>query len=329
MARYGLLALLSLLALSQLTFTSAQRQAAANKQSALIKAIHSSSKGFIDVDADSFSEILQRPRDFAVTALLTTTDGTIKCPPCHAFQPEFEKLAQQWNKNKAVKTKNVFVKLEFSRGQAVFQHFGLQHAPVLYTFRAAAENESQDHVSFEFNERGFGAGDVADHLNKLLGTSFTYRKTFNRKYITVTLTGLITVAGAVVFVGPHLPKVFTSSKPVFMLLCIGAVIVFNSGYMWNTIRQAPYIAMGAGGRPEYFAGGFQNQYGVETQIVAAIYSLLAFSFVALTVLVPAQRDPTRQRAGVYVWSAIFLVTFSLLFYIFRIKNPSYPFRLFF
>ena len=51
--------------------------------------------------------------------------------------------------------------------------------------------------------------------------------------------------------------------------------------------------------------------------------------VALTVLVPAQRDPTRQRAGVYVWSAIFLATFSLLFYIFRTKNPSYPFRLFF
>ncbi len=75
------------------------------------------------------------------------------------------------------------------------------------------------------------------------------------------------------------------------------MIIFTSGHMWNSIRGAPYVAMGQGGKPEYFAGGFQSQYGVETQIVAAIYSLLAFSFIALTVLVPAQRDPTRQRAG--------------------------------
>ena len=50
--------------------------------------------------------------------------------------------------------------------------------------------------------------------------------------------------------------------------------------------------------------------------------------VALIIFVPKQRDPVRQRMGVYVWSAVFLGTFSLLFAIFRLKNPSYPFRLF-
>lgn len=57
-------------------------------------------------------------------------------------------------------------------------------------------------------------------------------------------------------------------------------------------------------------------------------ALLAFSMVALIIFVPKQRDPVRQRMGVYVWSAVFLGTFSLLFAIFRLKNPSYPFRLF-
>ena len=316
--KLGLLALLSILALTHLAGTYAFQN---KDQAALFKRIQSSSSGYVDVDANEFTSITQGPRDFAVTALLTTTSGGIKCPPCQAFQPEFEKLTQQWNSDKSVKSKNVFVKVEFSRAQSVFAQFQLQHAPVLYTFPPPTPaNARPDHISFDFNERGFLAADVADHLNKVLKTSFKYKQPLNRKLITMTVTGIITAVGAVFFLAPYLPLLFQSSKPIWMLLCIGSMIVFNSGYMWNSIRGAPFIAMGAGGKPEYFAGGFQNQYGVETQIVAAIYSLLAFSFIALTVLVPAQRDPTRQRAGVYVWSAIFLATFSLLFYIFRTKK---------
>lgn len=327
-ARHGLLALLSLLALTHLTCTFAQRQA--KEQDSLFKQIQSSGKGFIDVDTNEFSQIIQVPRDYAVTALLTTTTGGIKCPPCQAFQPEFEKLTQQWNKNKSVKSKNVFVKVEFNRAQGVFARYQLQHAPVLYTFPAPTPTDgSPEHIPFDFNARGFSAEEVASHLNSLLKTKFSYKQPLNTKLITATITGVITLVGSIFFLAPYVPALFSSAKPVWMILCIGSMIVFNSGYMWNSIRGAPYIAAGQGGKPEYFAGGFQNQYGVETQIVAAIYALLAFSFIALTVLVPSQRDPVRQRAGVYVWSAIFLVTFSLLFYIFRIKNPSYPFRLFF
>ncbi|EST09022.1 Oligosaccharyl transferase complex, subunit OST3/OST6 [Kalmanozyma brasiliensis GHG001] len=326
MARIALFALLSLLALSYLPSTFAQRNASKD-QASLFKRIQSSSAGYIDIDASEFSTITSYPRDYAVTALLTTTDGRIKCPPCTAFQPEFDKLTAQWNRNRAVKGKNIFVKVEYSRGQSVFAQFQLQHAPVLYTFPAGATGK--DMHSFDFTDRGFGAAEVASHLNSILGTRFSYKQPINRKLVVGSITGVITLVGAIFFIGPHISALFTSSKPIWMLLSIGSMIIFTSGHMWNSIRGAPYIAMGQGGKPEYFAGGFQNQYGVETQIVAAIYSLLAFSFIALTVLVPAQRDPTRQRAGVYVWSAIFLATFSLLFYVFRTKNPSYPFRLFF
>lgn len=328
-AKVALLVLLSLLAFTSLPSAFAQRFQSKD-QSSIFKRIQSSSSGFVDVDSKEFASIVQLPRDFAVSALLTTTTGNIKCPPCQAFQPEFEKVAAQWNKNKSVKDKHVFVKVEFSRGQQVFQQFGLQHAPVLYTFPAPSNTDAvPEHIPFDFNERGFAAPELADHLNSVLKTQFKYTAPLDHKLISAVVTGMITLAAAIYFIGPHIPQMFKTSKPIWMLLCIGSMIVFTSGQMWNSIRGAPYVAMGQNGKPEYFAGGFQSQYGVETQIVAAIYSLLAFSFIALTVLVPAQRDPTRQRAGVYVWSVIFLGTFSLLFYIFRIKNPSYPFRLFF
>lgn len=48
--------------------------------------------------------------------------------------------------------------------------------------------------------------------------------------------------------------------------------------------------------------------------------VLAFSLVALVLLVPTQRDPVKQRAGVYVWSVILLAGVSVLFAIFRIKK---------
>lgn len=295
--------------------------AQSSKQLQLYKRIQASSNGYLDVDGQDFLALTAQPRDFAVTALLTTTDGTIKCGPCLAFQPEFDALTAQWNKNKSLKTKNVFVKVEFSRGRQVFAQYKLQHAPVLYTFPAPSDkNSNPEHASYDFNINGFEADSVASHLERTLHVTFKYKKPLNVKLIAMTVTAMIVLATAMFFLAPYLPMFLKSSKPFWMLVCLSTMIIFNSGQMWNSIRGAPYVAVGQGGKPEYIAGGFQNQYGIETQIVAGLYSLLAFSFVALTVLVPAQRDPTRQRAGVYVWSAIFLCTFSVLFVIFRMKK---------
>lgn len=307
----------AVLGLLQSPFCAAQK----SRQLDLYKRIQASSNGYLDIDGQDFLAITAQPRDFAVTALLTTTDGTIKCGPCLAFQPQFEALTSQWNKNKSVKSKNVFVKVEFSRGRQVFAQYKLQHAPVLFTFPAPSEKSSSpDHASYDFNINGFEADTVATHLERTLGVTFRYKKPLNVKLIGMTATAMVILATSLFFLAPHMPMFLKSSKPFWMLVCLSTMIIFTSGQMWNSIRGAPYVAVGQGGKPEYIAGGFQNQYGIETQIVAGLYSLLAFSFIALTVLVPAQRDPTRQRAGVYVWSAIFLCTFSVLFVIFRMKK---------
>lgn len=49
-----------------------------------------------------------------------------------------------------------------------------------------------------------------------------------------------------------------------------AILLFTSGQMFNHIRKVPYVAGDGNGGISYFAGGFQNQFGLETQIVAAI-----------------------------------------------------------
>lgn len=48
------------------------------------------------------------------------------------------------------------------------------------------------------------------------------------------------------------------------------VILFNSGYMWNRIRDAPYMTKDRQGNSQWMTGGFQQQLGAETQVVGVI-----------------------------------------------------------
>jgi len=109
--------------------------------------------------------------------------------------------------------------------------------------------------------------------------------------------------------------------------------------MYNTIRHTPYTQPDGRGGFNYIAGGFQNQLGIETQIVAflcmnlfkgplTVDGLLAFTTMALVLKAPTVQDPTTQSIVIWVWTAGILFVYSFLIYVFRIKNGGYPFRLF-
>jgi oligosaccharyltransferase complex subunit gamma len=115
--------------------------------------------------------------------------------------------------------------------------------------------------------------------------------------------------------------------------------MFTSGHMYNTIRHTPYMQGDGRGGFNYIAGGFQNQFGVETHIIAGlcmmfslnkliIDGLLAFTTMALVLKAPAIRDPTNQSIVIWIWTGGILIIYSFLIFIFRIKNGGYPFRLF-
>ena len=50
----------------------------------------------------------------------------------------------------------------------------------------------------------------------------------------------------------------------------GPYLLFTSGHMFNHIRKVPYVSGDGKGGITYFANGFSNQFGMETQIIAAI-----------------------------------------------------------
>lgn len=90
--------------------------------------------------------------------------------------------------------------------------------------------------------------------------------------VTTTLLGTLTLLTVAY---PYLLPV-VQNRNVWAAISLVAILLFTSGHMFNHIRKVPYVSGDGRGGISYFAGGFQNQYGLETQIVAAMCKLLLF-----------------------------------------------------
>jgi len=66
------------------------------------------------------------------------------------------------------------------------------------------------------------------------------------------------------------------------------VLMFTSGHMYNHIRKVPYVTGNGKGGITYFAGGFSNQFGIETQIIAAVCKSICLQALASAMLMLAR-----------------------------------------
>jgi oligosaccharyltransferase complex subunit gamma len=80
------------------------------------------------------------------------------------------------------------------------------------------------------------------------------------------------VLGAITLVTVAWPAIspILQNRNLWAAFSIIAVLLFTSGHMFNHIRKVPYVAGDGKGGITYFTAGFQNQLGMETQIVACI-----------------------------------------------------------
>ena len=145
------------------------------------------------------------------------------------------------------------------------------------------------------------------------------------KIATVTVATL----GFVTFLAVASPYIlpFLQNRNLWAAISLITVLLFTSGYMFNHIRKTPYVAGDGKGGISYFAGGFSNQYGLESQIVAAIYGVLAFATISLALKVPRIKDDKAQQFAAFLWSAVILCMYSFLLSVFRMKNSGYQFWL--
>lgn len=84
--------------------------------------------------------------------------------------------------------------------------------------------------------------------------------------VTTTVLGLISFFS---IAAPYILPV-VQNRNLWAAVSLLTILLFTSGHMFNHIRKVPYIAGNGNGGITYFAGGFSNQFGLETQIIAAI-----------------------------------------------------------
>ncbi|KAJ4302546.1 oligosaccharyl transferase subunit ost3/OST6 [Collariella sp. IMI 366227] len=278
----------------------------------------------------SYRDLTATPRDYTVAVLLTAMDARFGCQLCRDFQPEWELLGRSWTGgDKKGESRVVFGTLDFADGRDVFMSLGLQTAPVLYLFQPTIgphADASGEPIRYDFTNgrRTSPRLALSRHLPDRPHPPIKRPINWMRWISTfVIISGGLTAS----FVAwPYVLPVI-QNRTVWAAVTLISILLFTSGHMFNHIRNVPYVAGDGRGGISYFASGFQNQYGLETQIVAAMYGILALSGISLAIKVPRMTDPKAQGVALAAWGGILFVVYSLLLSIFRGKNAGYPFSL--
>ncbi|QSZ31678.1 hypothetical protein DSL72_001245 [Monilinia vaccinii-corymbosi] len=286
----------------------------------------------LTLDNDIYGKLTSAPRDHSVLVLLTALETRFGCQLCRDFQPEWELLAKSWTKgDKKGESRLLFGTLDFVDGKATFQSLGLQTAPVLLLFQPTIgphASKVDGPLRFDFTNdppraeriHSWVARHLADRPHPPVRRPINWIRIIA---ITTTLLGTLTF---ITVAWPYLSPI-VQSRNVWAAISLIAILLFTSGHMYNHIRKVPYVAGNGQGGVSYFAAGFSNQYGLETQIVAGIYALLSFATISLALKVPRISDPKIQQVAVLVWGGVIFVMYSFLLSVFRVKNGGYPFWL--
>ncbi|KAJ4375081.1 oligosaccharyl transferase subunit ost3/OST6 [Neocucurbitaria cava] len=324
---------LQLLTASLLPFTALAAKKSTGDRFKDARAKSLSSGHPVKLDDVSYAQLTKAPRDYSVAVLLTALETRFGCQLCREFQPEWDILGKSWVKgDKDGKSRLVFGTLDFVDGKNTFQSMMLQTAPVLLYFHPTigpnAKVDTQP-VRFDFTAGPQSAEQIHAWISRQVPDGLP-KPTVSRpinwiKIISVTV-GVLGVVTFIAVLSPYVVPIL-QNRNLWAAFSLITVLLFTSGHMFNHIRKTPYVSGDGKGGISYFAGGFSNQFGLESQIVAAIYGVLAFATISLALKVPRIADARAQQFAVFLWSGVLLCMYSFLLSVFRTKNSGYQFWL--
>ncbi|EEQ28502.1 oligosaccharyl transferase subunit ost3/OST6 [Microsporum canis] len=285
----------------------------------------SRSSGAVSLDDASYLELTAAPRDYHTIVLLTALDPRFGCDICKMFQPEWNLLTRTWNRAKLGESKVVFGTLDFTSGRSTFQQLKLQTAPIILLFPPSTGPASKNKPArYDFTNPVTAEQMhlwISRHLPDVPKPNLVRPVNYSR--VIGMLIGALAVISIVTVSSKYILPLLRS-RNLWTALSLLAILLFTTGHMFNHIRKVPYVAGDGKGGISYFAGGFQTQFGLESQIIAAIYGVLSLGSIALAMKAPRILDPQSQRVTIILWSAVTWVMYSFLISVFRGKNASYP-----
>ncbi|RYP47021.1 hypothetical protein DL768_006881 [Monosporascus sp. mg162] len=286
----------------------------------------------VKLSDSSYRKLTSAPRDYSVAVVLTALDQKFGCGLCHEFQPEWDLLARSWTKgDKQGDSRLILSTLDFSDGRDTFISLGLQTAPVLFLFQPTTGPHAvanPEPLRYDFTSGPPTAEQVHAWIARHLPDRPhpPVKRPVNWMGWTVAVVSGLATVGIFAKAWPILLPII-QNRNLWAALSLIGILLFTSGHMFNQIRKVPYVTGDGRGGITYFAGGFQNQFGLETQIIAFLYGLLSFATISLAIKAPRERSPKVQQVMVIVWGSVLYLVYGFLLSIFRIKNGGYPFKL--
>lgn len=95
----------------------AKKSAGSNFEAYHARAVSSTPIG---IDDAGYERMTAAPRDYSVAVLLTALEDRYGCKICRDFQPEWNIIANSWQKDKQRETRTLFATLDFGNGRATF-----------------------------------------------------------------------------------------------------------------------------------------------------------------------------------------------------------------
>ncbi|SMN20189.1 similar to Saccharomyces cerevisiae YOR085W OST3 Gamma subunit of the oligosaccharyltransferase complex of the ER lumen [Maudiozyma saulgeensis] len=318
---------------------------AATREELAIKA-QKSPNGIIELDDYSFKDTLDAPRDFYLVALLTCTEPGVGCTACFEFNPVFETIAESWVRDHAegISLEDPSKALYFARADLsdasavpeIFKFYNIERVPRLMFFTPGGSIHDYHLLNLPQQKANAGASEFITNLKIAVGIN-DYQIHEPRDWSTVMITAIATFA--IVYLFRKHNKVITaviSSKFVWGILCCAFITLMSGGYMYNKMRGTPLAGSDNNGGVVYFwPNEFQNQYGIESQIVSVLYGALSILFLALVLGIPNLSSFYKGSASgamiITVICTVLVVVIYALFAgltsLFSIKSPRYPFEL--
>ncbi|KAL9640841.1 MAG: hypothetical protein Q9204_000551 [Flavoplaca sp. TL-2023a] len=286
----------------------------------------------LKLDDATYERLTATPREYTVAVLLTALEARFGCQLCRDFQPEWDVVGKSWVKgDKKGDSRLILGTLDFANGRGTFQKLMLQTAPVMMLFPPTigphAKRDAQA-IRYDFTTGPQSAEQVNDWIIRHLpeGPRPPIYRPINYMRLVTIITTILGLVSFFSVAAPYLIPII-QNRNLWAAISLITILLFTSGHMFNHIRKVPYVAGDGKGGISYFAGGFSSQFGLETQIVAAMYGTLSFATIALALKVPRMADPKKQQIAVFVWGAVVFAMYSFLLSVFRVKNGGYPFHL--
>lgn len=310
-------------ALSVLSWTAGAASYNAEKLASMV-----GKDGIIRLTDRTFDSVVEGPRDYTLAVLLTAEGPQYSCGFCKIVSPSWKKIASSWHQDHADGDGLFFATADVADCPSTFRKLGLNQAPNLWIYSEAEKAQASDlgYEVYRFPAVQEHASLLAEYLSNVYGKNVVIHEPFPYDKVFMTVATVVAlVAGLYIYRG----VVFSALqyKPVWAALSLLLILMFIAGYMFNAIRQPPYVAGDGNGGVMYFIAGHGTQLVIETQIMAIVYAAMTFAGICLVIKVPRIKDPRSVIGLVGILSLILFFGYSFVLSKFRIKNGGFPYSL--